>query len=273
MHPTPLFAGIEQVPVSTRGHDTRTPTFYRDLMHVQGVFPARLAALRRLLPDARFVPLRLAPGVGLISVDCFAYRDCDLGPYDEISIAVVLADPRLGPNLPGVQAVALHRRLQGHAFVVDMPVTTDAALALGVDYFGFPKVLGEIAWDEDADGRHCRLVEDGRHVLTLHAAPLATPGRRTWQAFAHLWMQGQPQLAEVRIDQLEVGRCMRPGAARLELAGDHPLADELRGALLGTSSVELVVAPRAQAVLFGPDHLTLPLIGRALARERAAQHA
>ena len=43
----------------------RIPTFYYDGSGIGAVFPARLAALRRLMPDRRFTPARLAPGLGV----------------------------------------------------------------------------------------------------------------------------------------------------------------------------------------------------------------
>ena len=57
------------------------------------MFPARLAALRRLMPDPRFTPARLAPGLGAVGLLCFKYRDSDIGPYSEVSISVALNDP------------------------------------------------------------------------------------------------------------------------------------------------------------------------------------
>jgi len=269
MRGSPFFDDISQADVSARGFATRTPTFYYDADLVQAVFPARLSALHRLLPDPRFGPMRLAPGVGGVVVSCFAYRDSDLGPYDEISIGVLLCDQAAGPNLPGLALAQVYRRRQGHAFVVHMPVTTEPALALGADFFAFPKFLAQIRFTQTAGARCCRLDDRGEHVLTLSAGDARPAKPRVWQAFAHLWMDRQPQRAEVRMNQRDLRSSFRLGAARIVLGDRHPIAGELRRALLTDRSCALDIAPGMEAILFGPDHLTLPIVQRALATPAA----
>jgi hypothetical protein len=273
MRGSSFFDGIHQAEITSRGHATATPTFYYDAGLMEAVFPARLGVLRALLPDPRFVPLRLAPGVGAVVLDCFEYRDSDLGPYNELGIGIMLATPGTRPNLPGRQLAAILHRRQGHAFIAHLPVTTEIALVLGVDFFAFPKFLADIEFREDAGGRRCRLSEDGEHILTVTGRRIETPGRRVWQSFAHLWMDAQPQRAEVRMNQLAHGTCRRPGAARVELGDRHPIARELDRMLLGRSSLSYDLVPRQEQVLFGPDHLTAPLVRRLLAGSAAPEPA
>jgi hypothetical protein len=273
MRLSPFFDGIEQADVETRGFVAPTPTFYPDAGLMEATFPARLSGLRRLLPDPRFVPLRVAPGVGAVTIDCFEYRECDLGPYREVGISVLLVEPTFGSNVPGRQFVSLLRRRQGHGFVVHLPVTTEIALAVGVDLYAFPKFLADIAFQDTPRTRSCRLAEGQAHILTLTGERIATPNRRVWQSFAHLWMNGQPQRGEVRMNQLQQGMSCRLGVARIELGDAHPIARELSDVLLSRQSIVYNLVPRQEAILYGPDHLTVPLLRRVLAAGHSAPGA
>jgi hypothetical protein len=271
MRGSAFFDGIDQVDVTTRGHATKTPTFYYDAALMEATFPARLGELRSLMPDPRVVPMRLAPGVGAVTLSCFEYRDSDLGPYNEVAVSVLICDREFGWNAPGRQLAAVLRRRQGHAFVLHLPVTTEPALALGVDFYNFPKFLAGIEFADTAHSRRCHLAEGSEPILTITARRLVASGRRTSQSFAHLWMDGQPQRAEVRMNQLAYGTSFRPGAAQVSLGDRHPIALELDRLLLSRRSIGFDFVPRQEAVLFGPEHLTVALVRRALGQAAAAE--
>ncbi len=59
----PFFQDVSQLELALDGYDVRLPIFYYDGSAMTGVFPARLSALRERMPDRRFQPARLAPGV------------------------------------------------------------------------------------------------------------------------------------------------------------------------------------------------------------------
>jgi len=100
-----LFDGIAQLDLEYDGHRGRLPLFFRDMAMTTAVFAARASALRRLLPDARFVPARLAPGVGLVAVAGVEYRDSDVGAYREVLVAIPIQE-RPGPQLPARSLLA-----------------------------------------------------------------------------------------------------------------------------------------------------------------------
>ena len=80
MRGSPFFAGLEQHELLVDIGCCPFPTFGYDIGSISGLFPARLKELRALLPDSRFVPARLAPGVGVVEVFGIEYRDTDVGP-------------------------------------------------------------------------------------------------------------------------------------------------------------------------------------------------
>src|SRR3712207_3620768 len=85
-----FFDGITRVDLAYDGHTGRLPLFFTDGTTMTALFAAKLGALRRLLPDRRLVPARLAPGVGLIAVMAVEYRGGDAGAYEEVLVGIVL---------------------------------------------------------------------------------------------------------------------------------------------------------------------------------------
>lgn len=260
-----FFDGVAQVEATLAGEPARLPIFYYDGSAQTAVFPARLNRLRELLPDPRFVPARLAPGIGAVAVSCFEYRDTDIGPYDELAISFVLAPPGTSFDPPGRALLSGLRRRQLHAWVQHLPVTTEIARAGGVELYNYPKFIAAIDFDESAGRRRCRLAEGGEPILTLDGAQIPTRSRARVQLFSHLWMDGQPQSSEFKLNILAGGRTLRPGLARLQPGADHPIARELEALLVSREAVYYELMDRFEGILYGPEHLSLQLLRRALA--------
>lgn len=246
------------------GMPGKLPIFYFDGTAQTAVFPARLRELRDLLPDPRFVPARLAPGLGAVAISCFEYRDTDIGPYNELAISIVLNDPWFAPNPPGRALLAGLRRGQLHAWVHHLPVTTEIARDGGATFYNYPKFIAAIDFREERSERTCRLAEGEEHILSLAGDRIATPRSGQVQLFSHLWHDRQPQSSEFRINALARGRSLRPGAAELTLGHQHPIARELARLLVSRRSIHYELIAGFEGILYGPEHLTLPLLRRLL---------
>lgn len=267
MRDSRFFEGVDQVEIYADDPDLggRLPIFYYDTAMMLALFPARYRAVRDLLPDPRFVPARLAPGLGVVAVACLEHRDTDIGPYGEVGIAIPLDDATSRLNLPGRALWNAERHEQSHAFVVHLPVTTEVALRGGIEFYGFPKFLGEIGFEGTGAEQTCGLGRRGEHILTLTSEKLRTGRGGETQFFFHLWMDRQPQRTEFKVSRLEMGRSLRPGAATLELDERHPIARELGRLLVSRRSLRYDYVPRAEAILYGPDRFTVPLLRRIMA--------
>ncbi|MFI4977904.1 MAG: acetoacetate decarboxylase family protein [Solirubrobacterales bacterium] len=262
MRRSPFFDGVAQSEVVIAGQPVKVPIFYYDGTATQAVFAARLGALRRLMPDPRFCPARLAPGLGAIAVTCFEYRDTDIGPYNELAISVVLNEPWFLGNLPGRALISSLRRRQLHAWVQHLPVTTEIARAAGVDLYNYPKFIAGIDFHESEQRRICRLSEGAEHILTLSGERIATPRSEQLQLFSHLWMDHQPQNSEFKINAIEMGVSLRGGVASLELGDRHPIARELADLIAWHRPLQYQYMARFEGILYGPEHLSLPLLAQ-----------
>ncbi len=272
---SPFFDGVFQLDATLSGEPAKLPIFYYDGTAQTAVFPASLRALRAALPDPRFTPARLAPGVGAVGVSCFEYRDTDIGPYNELAISIVLSDPWFAPNPPGRALLGGLRRRQLHAWVHHLPVTTEIARAGGVELYNYPKFIAAIDFEESGGRRRCELAEGQEPILTLDGALIRTPASGEMQVFSHLWMDRQPQSSEFKLNAIASGRSFRPGAAELTLGSRHPIARELDGMLLSRRSLYYELMARFEGILYGPEHLSLPQIRRleALTGDREAAAA
>ncbi len=197
----------------------------------------------------------------------------DIGPYNEVAISVGLNEPWFRSNLPGRAVFGDMRRRQLHGWVHHLPVTTEIARAAGVEFYNFPKFIAGIEFEETPKQRVCSLYEGQEHILRLRCKRIATPRSERGQVFGYLWMDGQPQSLEFKLNEIAMGISLRPGAASLELGDRHPIARELARLLVSRRAIQYAYVPRYEAILFGPEHLTPKLIQRLAAPTGAGAEA
>lgn len=256
-----FFDGVAQQEVVIAGQRAKVPIFYRDGSSITALLPASARRLRRILPDPRYRPATLLPGVGIVGLTALDYRDTDIGPYGEFSVSVFLRPP-FSPGGRGV--LGQYRRRQLHGFIWHLPVTTEIALRGGVDYYNFPKFIARIEFEEAEGEVRCRLSEGGEAIATVSGRRIPTRRDMQMQQFIHLWMDGQPQSTEFKIHAHEWASSWGSRNVRVELGERHPVARGLRGVLLSTRPVGYLYMPRFEAILYGPERFSLPLLMRVL---------
>lgn len=256
MRASTFFEGIHQTPIERDGYVFKVPLNYYDGEQMTGVFPARLSGLRRMLPDRRMAPARIAPGVGAITITCFEYRDTDIEAYNELAIAIPLNEPYFRPNIPGRAMIDAVRRGQFDCWVHHLPVTTEIARVGGVEFYNYPKFIAGIDYEQNGAVRTCRLSEGAEHILTMQCERIAGRGNKQIQLFSHLYQNREPQSSEFKILAHDQGETIKPGAAQLELGDRHPIARELEGVLLSKKSISAAYSPRIEGILYGPHHAT-----------------
>ncbi len=262
MRNSPFFEGVVQEDVAIAGEPAKVPIFYYEGTSITAVFPAHFGALKRLMPDRRYVPARLAPGIGSVGITAFEYKDTDIGSYNELAIAIPLNDPPYSLNLPGKALIQSMRRGQLHAYVHHLPVTTEIARAGGVDFYNYPKFIAKIDFHESGDRRECRLAEGEEHILTLNGKKISTPHARRMRVFSHLYMNHLPQSSEFELNSPKVGESNRPGTASLKLGDRHPIALELDKLLISKRSLHYQYSVGFEGILHGPDRIHLPLLAK-----------
>ena len=236
------------------------PLRYHSGTAMIGVFPASSRALSAKAPHPSLRPATIAPGVSPVVVIGFEF-DTDIGAVNELCVAVPL---RRGPlPIPILPLVSGLIRGSSPTWIWHLPVSTEIAM-YGRTAWGFPKIHAEIPVTHHPDGTlTTRLSRSGQAILALHGPALE--GNRTLRMplLNHLWQDNtHVQTADHEFRLADVGLNLTPGAARLELLSDHPIARDLGDVLIGRRSLAYLHARRLQALLGMPKHLTPALLDR-----------
>lgn len=258
-----FFSGIEQVELEVEGGKARFPIFYREARMFTVLLPAGWLALTRMLPDPRFAPAQVLPGVGAVALTAFEYYDVDIGPYNEFSIGIVLNTPYYA-RIPGYNMARQYLAGFFNVFIHHLPVTTEIALRAGRDYYNYPKFLAGIEFSDTPEAISCDLWRDGERLLGISGAKI--PGRELGEMkfFCNLYQYRQPQLAEFKLNVLEGAMKWFPSEVTWDFECGTDIGRELSAVVLGNRALMYIYMPRIQAVLYGPEYMPIPLMRRAV---------
>jgi hypothetical protein len=243
MRDSPFFAEIEHVEVPWGDRTAPCPMFFYDAMTFGGSFVASTDRVRELLPSGRLNPYRISPGSCVVHIAVNRFRDSDIGPYDEVLVGVPITLDRKTPLFTGSI-----RRLPGDRmmYVHTLPVTTEIARDLGVEFAGFPKYLADIDIEETDTSIACTFTLEDQHVMTIQGKKPETeptPRSRT-VIFTH--RKGCILRSGFVASEAERGSSRNPADFTLEL-GDHSLAGEIRELKLG-KMLNCQYSPSYQAI-------------------------
>jgi hypothetical protein len=238
-----FFSQIAHVDVPWGDRTINVPLFYYDVAATGVAFLTPLDRIRALLPSPRMHPLRVTPWHGMTTINAYEYRDCDIGPYNEVAIGFPVTIDKPSPVFTG-----LLRKLAGipKVYVHQLPVTTGIARDAGVEFANYPKFVADIGFEKKDGALACRLGEAQGHILTLtvNELPLHPVGRSYLHSVT--FRDGRILRLELIIERRQ-GMSRQPADAQLEL-GDHPIAQELRDLRLGRM-LFCQYAPKYHAIL------------------------
>jgi hypothetical protein len=208
---------------------------------------APLEKIKSILPSKRMRPYRITPWHSVLSITAYEYRECDIGPYNEVSIGVPLTIDKETPMFIGI-----FRKLPKvlTAYRYKLPVTTEAAREIGDEFAGYPKFIADIKFTEKEDWLSCELRADNKHVLTLSGRKLDL------KLFPRLifnpitYRRGYILRSEFVISEREMGHSKNREDVKLEL-GEHQIAEELRKLKIG-KVLGYRYCPHAQGILVPP---------------------
>jgi acetoacetate decarboxylase len=236
MNGTDILTEIKQTPTSTSDGPVGLPILYRDgstLVIGYRVDPAIAMSILGGLPLEPFVML----GRALVLVCLFEYRDTTIGSYNEICIGIYVRRAGTAPSLWSV--LYNQRKIEDMGmYVVNLPVSSRAALTAGVEIWGFPKYVTGIATSFQPD--RIQVTLENEFVLThsrgfgfeIQGIPIITYTFRNNRLLRTI---------------VEVGHRMRFGGAhsiRLRINGDGPTAATAKA--LGLDAIRPTFAFRTE---------------------------
>jgi hypothetical protein len=205
-----------------QGRTVTMPVEVRDASSGAVTYLVNASVARSLLPGPE-----LDPGQALFSIAMIDYRDNDLGDYNEVSLAFFVRKkgerPALGVPFLG-SVVDLFRNSLA-TWIWKLPVDQSFTCEAGCGIWGFPKTVEQIDFEDAGGRRTCRLVMDGRHVLTLSVPRGGTRSLPEAPMTTYTYLDGALHRTTFTPKASGVGFGL--GGADLIL-GTHPIADTLR---------------------------------------------
>lgn len=239
-----FFQEIEHAPVPWRQYQLHVPLFYQDIRFMSVSVLAPTEKVRSILPSKRMKPYRITPWHSVITITTYEYRQCDLDPYNEVSIGVPVTIDEETPLFIG----SLRRMPKSPmAYSHHLPVTTEIAREVGAEFAGYPKFIADIEFTEKDDWLICELRADNQHVLTFSGRKLDVKRWPRYRVHPITYRRGYILRSEFVISERDMGNSKNGGDVKLEL-GEHRIAEELRG--MGLRRVlGYGYCPQAQGIL------------------------
>jgi hypothetical protein len=239
-----FFHEIEHTAVPWRQYELHVPVFYQDFMFMSVSVLASIQRINALLPSKRMKPYRITPWHGAISITAYEYRECDLGPYNEVSIAIPVTIDEETPIFTG----SLRRMPKAPmSYSHRLPVTTEIARVVGAEFAGYPKFIADIEFTKESNWMTCELKTDNQNVLTLSGRKLDTKRFPRYRANPITYRRGYILRSEFVISERDMGNSRSGEDVKMEL-GDHRIAKELKELKLGRV-LGYGYCPQAQGIL------------------------
>ncbi|MCU0597198.1 MAG: acetoacetate decarboxylase family protein [Desulfobacterota bacterium] len=248
-----LLKGIKQWDFEHAGRKFKLPVFYYDNTSITAIYTASTNKVKKLLPHPAMNPIEMFPGRCMVAFTAFEYRKTDIDPYNEFSIAFLIAFDKT--QIPGLTALWQMARRCFTAYMWKLPVTTEIARFGGVELYGYPKFLADIAFERSSEWIGCRLSEKGENILNLKGKVLPTARGKITRFVTYSIVEGIPVTANVVVDPVEFAQSRDGRSAILELGAKHPIASVLKEIQLSAGPVMYQFTPVTEAVLFGGKNL------------------
>jgi hypothetical protein len=249
-----FFKGVIQWEMITKdlSLEGKLPVFYYDNTAMTAIYTASTETIRRLLPLSDMHPVEVWKGRALVAFTAFEYRKTDIDPYNEFSISFPITFQKKA--IPGLTVLGMMAKRYFTAYVWQLPVTTERARKGGVDMYGYPKFLADIAFSHEGSMLACTLSEGGQNILTIKGKKLRTSVEKVNRFKTFSVKDGVPLAANVYMNPIEFGKSIRGSAAQLIL-GSHDIARQLREMELSEKPLFFQYMPLMEAILYGPRNL------------------
>ena len=244
MRTNEFFQEIEHSPVPWRQYQLHVPLFYQDIAFMSVSMLAPIKGIEAILPSTRLKPYRITPWHGTVSITAYQYRECDLGPYNEVAIGIPVTLDKESPLFTGsVRKMPERPMVYSH----HLPVTTEIARVVGAEFAGYPKFVADIEFVEEGNWLTCELKAENQRVLTLSGRKLGLKRFPRYQLSPITYRNGYVLRSEFVISEREMGSSSSGQDVKLEL-GEHEIAEELGELKLGRV-LGFRYCPQAQGIL------------------------
>lgn len=227
----PFFA-VPQTEFDTSVGPVKLPILYYDNSHILALFKGDPDAVSAMLEGTGLVPALHVGKKPLIIVAMYEYRETSIGPYNEVGVGVAVYREGYEGSRSPLKWVELimppGRRDQG-AYVLDLPVTTQAAFAAGSELWGYPKFVAPIPFELGAGRCRCAVEDPDDGSTIMEFAGKAFPTLPIPPSPLVLYSHKDDQMLRAHVDVRNGLQVHAPGKVRLTVgASKHRMANNLR---------------------------------------------
>lgn len=252
-----FFKDIKQKTIRFKKFKAKSPMFFYDAHMMAGIFLADYRAVKKILPDS-LKPIRIFTKKALLAIHCIEYLNTDVGPYNEVSFSIILKSP--GSIIPGSAKTILDLLTKKyHAFIEELPVTTEISRAGGVQFLKFPKFLADISFRETATHRICTLRDKKTLQLIMEfdlkkfKTVSLEPGKSQDVYTIHTYSQKKTTGLRGRFKVNLIDRGFSFLLPHISLRwGQHKIAKKIKSLKPGLL-LQTILAPECEAVLFANE--------------------
>jgi hypothetical protein len=140
------------------------PVIYRKSRVASVLYAVPLATVRHYLEGTGLLPVSLA-GLGVVNAAWFDYGESSIGAYRELSLGVIASAREL--HLGNAIDLMLGKASPMGAYVVALPVDSEAARSGGVKHYGLPKTLVDFNLDWSKSELIATVMNAGKPLLSM----------------------------------------------------------------------------------------------------------
>lgn len=168
-HSDPFFTvPIKTVKISSG--DVDLPILYFDNTTFTALFRADDDAVNELLEGTGLEAAIRVGGKPIVVISCFEYRSTSIGAYNEVGIAIPVNPKGRGRGVKAwVDLFGKADSREQSFYVVDLPVSTDAACNAGKEIWGYPKFTAPISFSLSGNQFSCEITdpETSQNIMSL----------------------------------------------------------------------------------------------------------
>lgn len=223
----------------------KLPILYYDNSLCMSIYLVDYDQASRLVSDERLQVVRITDNKALVGVSFYEYRTTAIGSYNEVGVAILTIPRGHKPpwNPLGKMLGSLDKNAMGF-YIVDLPVTTEAACSAGREVWGLPKFVTPI--DFSLQGRAftgaVHSPEGGEPIVTFAGKCLISLPGPLFDL--PLYSINNDQLLRTLVVTRGGGQIMlgRNFHLRTSATSSHPMAERLRQLGLENARPLMVVA-------------------------------
>ena len=227
----PFFA-VPTMKTTTSAGEVELPILYYDNSCVFALFTADPDGVAAKLAGTGLIPALRIGQRPVVAMGMYEYRQTSIGSYNEVGIGILVYPERYKRSRSVAGWAQLlrrpDRRDQG-TYVIDLPVTTQAACAAGSEIWGYPKFVTRISFTLGG-GHFSSTVEDPDDGSTImEFAGRARPVFPVPPMPLVLYSHHHGVMLRTHVDLRNGMGAHVPGGIRLQVGQSrHRMADNLR---------------------------------------------